>query len=389
MQSKALAVSDHTRQIPYPSILHFYQPDVVSWEEVEQISVAPYALVIIDLMDSKKSKQIINRLRTDKPGLPVLVLLDFDLPFHTDFFTEIHGYGPVQVLDWKISYHDRLLEAVEGILHPEYPTHHTRIAVIVPVFNEESRFHHVDHFLRNLQILMDNGYRHITVYLINDGSSDDTQGLIERFAQGYLSGTNMIPQFLSYSSIVLTQNTRKAGTYIESLRQINADTFVFVDADNSFSIEDISTMLNILGKGYYDLVIGTKDHNEDRRLIRKLVSFAKRLLTKRFLPAGVNDSQTGLKVMNAVAARHLLPYLEVSTGLAIDLQMLYVAKQFHFRVLQLPVTIVDREGSHVDLWKDSIHFLKSIYRIKNSYHQMMKRSNEHGKHDESDSGPVR
>ena len=123
-------------------------------------------------------------------------------------------------------------------------------------------------------------------------------------------------------------------------------------------------MINILHDGYWDMVIGTKDDTaEGRSLARRLMSFVKRVLTKPLLPEGVIDSQTGLKAFNSTAASHILPYLHESTGLAIDLEMVHIARKLNFRVLQIPVECIDREGSHIDVVRDSLRFLRSIVHI--------------------------
>ena len=83
------------------------------------------------------------------------------------------------------------------------------------------------------------------------------------------------------------------------------------------------------------------------------------------LPHGVYDSQTGLKAMKASAAKFIMPYLSNKRGLAIDLELMYYAKKLNYRVLQLPVKCIDREGSHVDIIKDSISYIKNIFSILN------------------------
>ena len=42
---------------------------------------------------------------------------------------------------------------------------------------------------------------------------------------------------------------------------------------------------------------------------------------------------------------------------------MYYAKKLNYRVLQLPVKCIDREGSHVDIIKDSISYIKNIFSI--------------------------
>jgi len=94
------------------------------------------------------------------------------------------------------------------------------------------------------------------------------------------------------------------------------------------------------------------------------MSFVKRQLTKSLLPKGVYDSQTGLKAMNGTAAKYILPHLNVTTGLAIDLEILHIAKKYGFRTLQFPVQCIDQEGSHIDIIKDSIAYIKNVFMIK-------------------------
>lgn len=67
-------------------------------------------------------------------------------------------------------------------------------------------------------------------------------------------------------------------------------------------------MINVVQQGYYDVVIGTKDMTaENRSLLRSVVSFGKRVISRPFLPTGVVDSQTGLKVMSSVAVKRMFP----------------------------------------------------------------------------------
>jgi hypothetical protein len=57
-----------------------------------------------------------------------------------------------------------------------------------------------------------------------------------------------------------------------------------------------------------------------------------------------------------------IPYKE-EFGLAVDLEMMFLAKKLRLRVLQLPVDCIDRDGSHVDVRRDSMRFMRSLVGI--------------------------
>ena len=346
--------------IPFSDILSFYE--LTTRDDEEGIKQSKTA--VIEHEDEAKTLERAHHLRTIDPALPLLILIRFASERNSLLIRKIPGYGPVRILHYRKEYTEQILEGIEGLLHQEYPTERKDIALILPVYNEAQRIDNVYDFLQKLRLLMEKSFLNSTIYFVNDGSSDNTSQLIDRLIEQESNDVEILQKDPFFSIRNLSENTRKAGTYIGGIQQIKADILIFADADDSFVIEDIAKMINILHEGYFDMVVGTKDLSaENRPPIRKLMSFAKRVLTKFLLPEGVYDSQTGLKALNSVCARHILHHLHADTGLAVDLEMLYLARILRFRVLQLPVTCIDREGSHVDIIHDSINFIKNIIRI--------------------------
>lgn len=323
-----------------------------------------FQTAIIDLSTEKGILESAHALRTVRPEMALLLIIDNFTPAPEELLQRIKGYGMTQLFVWKEKNPVPLLELIQSLCHPEYPEKVRDIAIILPVYNEESRIQNVIDFSLKLQELIENSLLNSRIFFINDGSSDNTSGLIEKIIAAGKDRMDYVSNTAFFSTHSLVINTRKAGTYMDGLESVQADIYLFADADNSFVIDDISRMINIIRDGYYDMVVGTKDQTaENRPVIRRMMSFMKRLLTAHLLPRGVYDSQTGLKAMNSIAARSLFRHLHKKTGLAIDLEMLHLARKYRLRVLQLPVICIDREGSHVDIVKDSIAFLKSIILI--------------------------
>lgn len=358
-----LIVSD--RELPLASLRAFYTCRVVAPSqlggEVDSQSEAP-AVVVICARDEASALQSASTLRAAHPGVPLLFVTQTREP-HCALF-RVAGHGPVRLLHQFADDSEQLLHDVQALLHPEYPAQNRRIAIVLPVYNEAGRFENVRNFCAKLRRQLAGAYPQITLFFVNDGSKDGTEALVAQVIADDADAADSIHAYSPMAVSTLAANTRKAGTYIEGLQSIRADILIFADSDDSFAVEDIASMINILGDGYWDMVIGTKDETaENRSPLRIVMSFVKRFLTKPLLPQGVIDSQTGLKAFSYAAASHILPYLHPNTGLAIDLEMVHVARKLNFRVLQLPVKCIDRDGSHVDVVRDSLRFLRSIVAI--------------------------
>lgn len=363
MKEKIAIFTDLKSEIPFNNIITYFNiyinPEIEKLDDFNEIKI-----IILDYTNEKDCYSIGKRIRFLRPEIPILIISKIINPFSYNEIREFGGFGMIKLFKWNKDYPEKLLEELNMMRHPEYPSGKTDIAVIIPVYNEESRINFVADFVIELKKFLELAFLNTRIYFVNDGSKDNTEILIREISNKINTNSETIFDKFVFNAKELEQNTKKAGTYIEGIKSIEADILLFVDADNSFFIEDISLMINIIRKGYYDIVAGTKDLTAEKRpLIRKILSFGKRTLTKNMLPKGVYDSQTGLKAIKASSAKFILPYLSRSRGLAIDLELMYYAKKLNFRVLQLPVKCIDRDGSHVDVIKDSLSYLKNIYLI--------------------------
>ncbi|MCT4781322.1 MULTISPECIES: glycosyltransferase [Exiguobacterium] len=367
--------TDHGRQISYETLIPYYpilfytQPgkcpasfeqiaitEVQSAEEEHDIK-----LYIVDYQMGADELKILNQIRSIRSRAKILLIKDV-VRMKGDFpYEAVKGDGVLRTFSYRASYPNELFAEIQHIIHPEYPILKDTIAFILPIFNEEKRFMYVKQFLEALAELISEDYIHASINFFDDASSDQSKALLQDYRSIVMDATDTLFTVGYLEVHQVERNTRKAGLFIEGMKNISSDYYVFVDADNSFKTEDIARLLTIAQNDYYDIVIGTKDLTiEDRGLVRRLLSFAKRNLTRTFLPKGVTDSQTGLKIINRRVVPRILPYLNVESGLAIDLELMYAAKKERLRVFQQPVTCIEREGSHVNLVKDSIAFLKTM-----------------------------
>lgn len=357
--------TDRERKISYTEINRFYAVKYFA-EPRADILLKSVLCCIIDYADPERAIAASNTIRASLPEVTLLIITDMGAALSDNDLIRIRGVGRISLIHWKENYRSKLLMEIQRHFHPEFLSEGPHTAFILSVYNEEQRFRYVRRFCERLQAYIQAHLIEGSIYLIDDGSEDRTLELLEgieretNLAVGRIN-ENVIPLV---NARKLGRNTRKAGTYLEGMRTIEADYFVFVDADDSFFIEDIARMINIVKMGYYDIIIGTKDNSaENRPWLRFWISKCKQIVSKPFLPAGVIDSQTGLKVMSAVAVRRIFPHLKEELGLAVDLEMMFIAKKLKLRVLQLPVECIDRDGSHIEVWRDSVRFVRSLVDI--------------------------
>lgn len=361
MEPEVLIIDDGN-ELPLMSLQAIHRCRFVQASRLFEETAVNEAVAVIPAKDHSQAWVWANKVRTLKPGLPILFVSDQREP-EMDLL-RVQGFGPVKILHAYADDSDELLRDVQALMHPEYPVANKHIAVVLPVYNEAERFENVRNFVKKLRNKLGASYPDLTIFFVNDGSKDVTQDLVDQVIADQHAESQTIGAHSAVAAHKLAYNSRKAGTYIQGIKSIRADIIVFADADDSFDVDDMAAMINILQDGYWDMVIGTKDATaENRSAVRKTMSFVKRVLTRPLLPAGVIDSQTGLKALSGTSACHILPFLHETTGLAIDLEMVHIARRLNFRVLQIPVQCIDREGSHVDPIKDGIKFLKSIVTI--------------------------
>ncbi len=369
-KDRILILKNSERRFNYSSTFTFYDMILIEYKSLEKpLADAPHIqetnLVILDFDTMDEGIACGNDVRKINPYMPMLFIVDagYKGDLHQDI-DRIQGLGNI---DFVYPYENEifsLTRSIEALLHPSLPSKREELAIVIPVFNESERFVHVSNFVRKIKLLMDGGMSSVGLYIIDDGSKDETTDLVETFQHILMDESDTIYYKNPINLKKLNINTRKAGTYLEAFRSIDADYIVTVDADDSFKVEDLVKLLHMIHQGYYDMVIATKDQSvETRTISRKTMSFFKRFLTKPFLPAGVTDSQTGLKVFKAAIIHQIFPYLNQAYGLAFDLEILYLAKKMKLRVKQQPVEIIDREGSHVNMIKDTLNFLKTMLKI--------------------------
>src|SRR3990167_4806987 len=118
------------------------------------------------------------------------------------------------------------------------------LSIIIPCFNEESR---INITLSRIAEHFSTFKREYEIIVVNDGSTDNTAKIIDSFK-------TQIPQI---KLIDLGANIGKGGAVKAGMLEARGQYRLFMDADNSTSIDNIKRFLEYAKNGY-DIVISSR-----------------------------------------------------------------------------------------------------------------------------------
>lgn len=135
--------------------------------------------------------------------------------------------------------------------------------------------------------------RDYEIYIINDGSPDETGKVCEELSR-------------KYEKVKVIHHETNLG-YGVALKDgfLNADKFeyiCFTDGDNQYDVYDFQKMIPLLPE--YDMVIGTREHNANSD-IRKLISFCYNFSIRLLFGTKFKDMGTALRIVKRSAINNI------------------------------------------------------------------------------------
>ncbi|MBI1838788.1 MAG: glycosyltransferase family 2 protein [Candidatus Colwellbacteria bacterium] len=213
------------------------------------------------------------------------------------------------------------------------------LSVIIPAYNEVKR---LPFALIDIDKHLSKVKYHYEVIVINDGSTDDTAGVVKRFS-GIIKNLRLIDN---------KTNKGKGGVVRQGMLEASGDYRLFTDADNSTSVDQFEKMIPFLEKGY-DVVIGSRDVEGSRLSppqpwYRRIAGNAGNLFIQIMLLPGIWDTQCGFKCFSKEAALKIFPLQRIN-GWGFDIEILSLAKRLKYKVKEIPVVWINDPNSQVGL----------------------------------------
>lgn len=161
--------------------------------------------------------------------------------------------------------------------------------VIVPVFNEEANLLRVEkELLEYIKIAK----KSTKILLINDGSKDNSQALIEDICE-----RNEAFNFISFRENRGLSAAIKAG-----FDAVNTEFVGYIDSDLQTAPEDFNLLLDEIGE--FDLVTGVRTDRKDS-FVKNMSSKIANGIRRSFTHDGMDDTGCPLKVIKTENAKRI------------------------------------------------------------------------------------
>lgn len=231
------------------------------------------------------------------------------------------------------------------------------LSVVIPAYNAARCITStLDDIRRWLDVA---GVRH-EIIVVDDGSTDETAGLVTSYGGG----------------VRLLRNGRNRGkgyTVRHGMLAAGAPWRLFMDADNSVRIETLERMGAAAAEGAGVIVASRRVAGatilRPQSPIRRLLGNSFPYLVRTFALPGLRDSQCGFKLFRADAADAIFSRARVER-FAFDVEALLLARRLDFRIVEVPVSWNNPTESTVKIHFDTaqmfLDLMKTGWRLRAS-----------------------
>ena len=226
-----------------------------------------------------------------------------------------------------------------------------KIAVLIPCYNEAVTIGKV---VKDYKKVLPEA----TIYVYDNNSCDNTDKIAKKAG-----------------AIVRYEYRQGKGNVIRTMfKEIDADCYLMIDGDDTYSAENAREMCNLILEHKADMVIGDRlsstyfeenkrpFHNFGNKLVRGLINF--------LFKSNVKDIMTGYR---AFSYEFVKTFPISSKGFEIETEMTIHSLDKNFLLKEVPINYKDRpEGSvsKLNTYKDGFRVLKTIARLFKEYRPM-------------------
>ena len=226
-----------------------------------------------------------------------------------------------------------------------------QLSVVIPAYNEEGRLAQT---VERILAYLDGQAWRFEILAVDDGSTDRTSDLVKQLATR------------DARVRLIGEPHRGKGAAVRSgALAAEGQIVVFCDADLSHPVEDLTRLPGLLDGA--QVAIASREGAGSRRIgepfHRHLMGRVFNFIVRTLAVPGVQDTQCGLKCFTRAAARDLFPRQTID-GFGFDVELLFLARKYGYRVLEIPITWRHVPASRVDPLRDTARMLTDVLRVR-------------------------
>lgn len=226
------------------------------------------------------------------------------------------------------------------------------LSLIIPAYNEEKR---LPACIEKLQSFINTRKESIEVLLVENGSTDSTYQMASEYQKQF-----------SWLTVLHEDKAGKGNAIRRGMLEAHGEYRMFADIDFAMPIEEVSKFIPPQLEEF-DVAIASRTAKgsiqQNKAAIRSLSSKVFNLFVQLLAVKGIQDTQCGFKCFTAAAAEKIFS-VQTIDGWAFDVEVLYIAKRFHMKIVEVPVTIFYDENSKVKLWSAVPKMMLDILKIR-------------------------
>ncbi|MGH2443176.1 MAG: glycosyltransferase, partial [Chloroflexota bacterium] len=192
------------------------------------------------------------------------------------------------------------------------------------------------------------------IIVVSNASTDGTEEVVREFARS-VAGVQLI---------ALTGKGKGLAVRAGAIRSWGEVVFI-CDADLSMPPETLQTFLELIE--HHDIVVGSReaagakryDEPVKRHVMGRVFNYLVQVLAVR----GIKDTQAGFKAFRRGAANHLFGQQYI-TGFGFDVELLYLARKFHYTIIELPIDWYFNSDSRVRPGIDTLNMVTEVIMVR-------------------------
>ena len=225
-----------------------------------------------------------------------------------------------------------------------------KYSIVIPAFNEKARI--LKTLTSVVACVRAKGWQ-AEVIVVNDGSTDETAGLVRDFAA-------------TAHEVRLMENPRNSGkgySVRSGVLHAQGEIVMFTDADLSAPIEEADRLFDAIEKGA-DIAIGSRWLESSRQthrqpLYRQFFGRVFNSVTRAIMRLPFADTQCGFKAFTRDAAQTVFQ-LQTIERWGFDPEILFIGLKRGFRIQEVGVSWAHDERSRISYLKDGLQMLKEL-----------------------------